>query len=109
MRVHYEGAFCSFHIYKGVASVYSLGTDPKHRRKGHAKKLLRILRKCADRHAVCIELTASAYSYTYEDSEILDQCKLILFYMKNGFELIEGRSGGYASMRYTPKVKNKGV
>lgn len=105
MHVRYEGASCSLDVYKGEGQIFSLGTKAECRRKGHAKKLLRIIRKYADKHNMSIELGAAAYHFWPHEGEILEQRELILFYMKNGFKLIQGHIGGTARMRYEPKGK----
>lgn len=76
------------------ASIYSLRTDLNHRNQGHAKRLVRAIRKWSDRNGIIVSLGVGPFGDTPMDAE-----QLITFYGKMGFKSMKHRY----NMSYTPR------
>lgn len=116
MRVQYKGASCDLtDSFKGQSHVYCLSCDPYKRNQGHATKLLRKLRLIANIRGIVITLTANQYDpweWNKKEKgyiESITQEKLVEFYKKSGFEVVEMYQNGRASMKYTPKNRKENV
>ena len=77
------------------ASLFSLHTEKMHRGKGAAKRVLRAVRKWADRHGMPVYLNVGPFR-----DKPMSEGQLISFYITMGWRLLE--SGSYV-MVYKPR------
>lgn len=94
MRVEYEGAQLNLSSEGWITSLY---TKPSQRKKGNAKKLLRICKKYANKKQITLSLWASAF-----DNEPMSNKKLVRFYEKMGFKKYD-KVYDVVFLRYIPK------
>ena len=99
MHLCLDGAQCNLVEDRNGYFIYSLGTRPEYRRKGAAKRLLRAIRKFADRNNVCIGLHVDASDpWLYKKPPLDNEDLITKLYGRMGFKVTEGHR-----MEYKPK------
>lgn len=110
MKLKLGDASCHMNwVMDGSYFITSLGVyQEEQRRKGHAKKLIRAVRKWADRNNKIVRLTASPYSHhPIRGGNLPDLEALVKFYTKMGFKPFGKVESNvvqrYQNMVYYPK------
>lgn len=110
MKLQLGDASCHLNwTMDGSYFVSCLGVyQEEQRRKGHAKKLIRAVRKWADRNNKIVHLTARPYSHSpIRGGNLPDLEALVNFYSKMGFKPLEKTKSNlvsrYQEMVYYPK------
>lgn len=89
-KITLDGCSCALFINDGYAFIYMLYTEPEHRGKGAAKRVIRAIRKWSDRHGIPVGLTVGPFRDMPMNSE-----KLRKFYYSMGFRKTEGNNMYY--------------
>ena len=97
--IQYGGAQVTLSLENEVAHLYALRTTTTERKKGHAKKVIRICKKYAMKKKIKLHLFASAYWDKPMSNELLVQ-----FYQKMGFKIIPASEfSKITHLEFTPK------
>lgn len=98
MKVKLGESSCYLDKNKDGFFVSRFQTEEKFKRQGHAKSLLKLLRKFAKRQRVIIALNCAPYGFTTNGCLTFEETKSM--YEKAGFKVA---SGSKSYMEYTPK------
>lgn len=98
MKVVLGGCSCWFSNGGGVKFVSCLQTEKEFKRQGHAKALLKIIRRYAKRRKVVVQLNCAPYGHT--TGGCLSFNDTLKMYEKTGFKLVKGQN---SLMEYRPR------
>lgn len=85
MIIKLNGCQCDLAIYSPTkAHLFSLRTDPQYRKQGAAKRLLRVVRKYAERKGMIVELGVGPFADAPMSFEQLSE-----FYSSMGYKHLD--------------------